>query len=132
VQKACDLQLRDLDMGRGTIMVRSGKAGKSRRVPLHPDAGRLLLRYLNVVHCPEGLPAIGSDQERERLLVRIAMTTKGQPTRIGITQRVAQRNIQQLGKAAAQQLRTKAQRERDIKRNEFLQDLDRQLEHAGL
>src|SRR5579859_6214152 len=97
VQEACDLQLRDLDLAAGTMTVRSGKAGKARRVPLHPDAQRLLRRYLEIVRCPGGMPAIGSDQERERLLVGIAMTTKGHPTRIGVTQRVAQRMVQQLG-----------------------------------
>ena len=70
------------------------------------------------------------DQERERVLVGIAMTTKGQPTRVGITQRVAQRTVQQLGQSAAQHLRTEAQRERDIKRSEELQNLARQLEGA--
>ncbi len=128
VQEACDLQLRDLDLGGGTVTVRSGKAGKARRVPLHSDAERLLRRYLEIVRCPEGLPTIGSDQERERLLVGIAMTTKGQPTRVGITQRVAQRMVQQLGQAAAQQLRTEAQREQDITRSESLRDLARRLE----
>lgn len=107
VQEACDLQLRDL--GGGTVTVRSGKAGKARRVPLHPDAERLLHRYLQIVRCPEGLPTIGGDQERELLLVGIAMTTKSQPTRVGITQRVAQRG-------------------RDITRSESLQDLARRLE----
>src|SRR5260221_4587765 len=128
VQEACDLQLRDLDLGGGTVTVRSGKAGKARRVPLHPDAERLLHRYLESVRCPEGLPAIGSDQERELLLVGIVMTMKGQPMRVGITQRVAQRTMQQLGQSAAQQLRTEAERERDVKHSEFLQDLARQLE----
>lgn len=128
VQEACDLQLRDLDLEGGTVTVRSGKAGKARRVPLHVDAQRLLRRYLEHVRCPEGFPTIGSDQERERLLVGIAMTIKGQPMRAGITQRVAQRTIQQLGQAAAHQLRTEAQRERDIPRNAFLQDLARRLE----
>jgi site-specific recombinase XerD len=127
VQEACDLQLRDLDLGGGTVTVRSGKAGKARRVPLHADAQRLLRRYLDI-RCPEGLPAIGSDQERERLLIGIAMTMKGQPMRAGITQRVAQRTMQQLGQSAAQQLRTEAQREQNITRNEFLQNLARQLE----
>ncbi len=128
VQEACDLQLRDLDLEGGTVTVRSGKAGKARRVPLHADAQRLLRRYLERVRCPEGLPAIGSDQERELLLVGIAMTMKGQPMRVGITQRVAQRTMQQLGQFAAHQLRTEAQREQNITRNEFLQDLARQLE----
>jgi site-specific recombinase XerD len=128
VQEACDLQLRDLDLGGGTVTVRSGKAGKARRVPLHPDAQRLLRRYLEIVRCPEGLPAIGCDQERERLLVGIAMMTKGQPMRAGITQRVAQRTVQRLGQAAAHQLRAEAKREQDITRGESLQDLARRLE----
>jgi site-specific recombinase XerD len=128
VQEACDLQLRDLDLGSGTITVRSGKAGKARRLPLHPDAERLLRRYLERVRCPGGLPAVGSDQERERLLVGIAVTTKGQPTKVGITQRVAQRMVQQLGQRASQQLRAEAQRERSITRSESLQDLARRLE----
>jgi site-specific recombinase XerD len=128
VQEACDLQLRDLDVGSGTITVRSGKAGKARRVPLHPDAQRLLHHYLESVRCPKRLPAIGSDQERERLLVGLAMAMKGQPIKVGITQRVAQRTVQQLGQRAAQHLRAEAQHERDIKRSEYLQDLARRLE----
>jgi len=97
VQEACDLQLRDLDVESSTITVRSGKAGKARRVPLHQDAQRLRRRYLERVRCPGGLPAIGSDQEREKLLVGIDVTRKGQPTTPGITQRVAQRTVLQLG-----------------------------------
>ena len=128
VQEACDLQLRDLDLGSGTITVRSGKAGKARRLPLHPDAERLLRRYLERVRCPDGMPALGSDQERERLLVGIAVTTKGQPTKVGITQRVAQRTVQELGQRAARQLRAEIQRERDITRSQSLQDLARRLE----
>lgn len=127
VQEACELQLRDLDLEGGTVTIRSGKAGKARRIPLHADAQRLLRRYLDI-RCPEGLPVIGSDQERELLLVGIAMTIKGQPMRVGITQRVAQRTMQQLGQVAAHQLRTEAKREQNITRNEFLQDLARQLE----
>ena len=97
VQEACDLQLRDLDLAGGTVTVRSGKAGKACRVPLHPDAHRLLRRYLEIVRCPRGVSAIGSDQERELLLVGIDITVKGQPPRPGITQRVAQRTVQYLG-----------------------------------
>ena len=46
VQEACDLQLRDLDLEGGTVTIRSGKAEKACRVPLHADAQRLLRRYL--------------------------------------------------------------------------------------
>ncbi|TMC99989.1 MAG: hypothetical protein E6J11_06280 [Chloroflexi bacterium] len=48
VQEACDLQLRDLDVGSGTVTVRSGKAGKARRVPLHSYAERMLRRYVGL------------------------------------------------------------------------------------
>jgi site-specific recombinase XerD len=128
VQEACDLQLRDLDLEGGTVTVRSGKAGKARRVPLHAHAARLLRRYLEGVRCPAGLPTIGSDQERELLLVGLDVTKKGQPTLPGITQRVAQRTVQRLGQRAAQQLRTEAQRERNIERSQSLLDLARRLE----
>jgi len=130
VQEVCDIQLRDLDMGSGTVTIRSGKAGKARRVPLHADAQRLLRRYLDVVRCPAGVPSIGSGQERELLLVGIDVTRRGQPTAPGITQRVAQRTVQQVGQRAAQQLRAEAQHERDIKRSEELQDLARRLERV--
>ncbi len=43
---------------------------------------------------------------------------------------VVQRTVQQLGQGAAQQLRSEAQRERDIKRSESLQDLARRLERV--
>src|SRR5947208_3649769 len=56
VQEACDVQLRDVDLAGGTVTVRSGKGGKARRLPLHPDAQRLLLSYLNEVRCPAGIP----------------------------------------------------------------------------
>lgn len=92
------------------------------------QAERMLRRYLESVRCPTGLPAIGSDQERELLLVGIALTTKGQPTKVGITQWVAQRTVQRLGQQAAHQPRAEAQRERNITRREYLQNLARRLE----
>ncbi len=42
VQEVCNMQIRDLGLGSGTVTIRSGKAGKARRVPLHLDAQRLL------------------------------------------------------------------------------------------
>lgn len=128
VQEVCDMQLRDLDLGGGTLTVRSGKAGKARRIPLHTDAERMLRRYLDLVRCPTGLPAIGSDQEREYLLVGINVTRQGQPSVPGITQRVAQRTVQRLGQQAAMHLREEAGRERNIEHSAYLQDLARRLE----
>lgn len=128
VQEVCDMQLRDLDLGSGTVIVRSGKAGRARRVPLHLDAQRLLRRYLDLVRCPSGEPAIGSDQEREYLLVRVDVTKQGQPSIPGITQRVVQRTVQRLGHWAAQQLREEARRARDTEHRASLEDLARRLE----
>jgi site-specific recombinase XerD len=130
VQEACDVQLRDLDVGSGTVTIRSGKAGRARRVPLHPDAQHLLRWYLDAVRCPTGLPSIGSKQERERLLVGINVTRKGHPTTPGMIQRVAQRTLQQVGQPATHHLRSLAKLERDITRSEELQNLARQLERA--
>lgn len=128
VQEVCDIQLRDLDMGSGTITIRNGKADKARRVPLHADAQRLLRRYLDVVRCPAEEPTIGSEHEREKLLVGIDVTMKGQPTTPGITQRVAQRMVRQLEKLAAQQLCAEAKLERNITHSDEHQSLARQLE----
>ena len=68
VQEACDLQLRDVDLAGLSITVRYGKAGKARRVPIHSDAQRLLQRYLERVRCPDGLPPVESNAEREPFL----------------------------------------------------------------
>jgi integrase/recombinase XerC len=78
-QEACDVQLRDLDLDGGSVVVRRGKGRKSRRVPLHSDALALLHRYLPDLRCPAGMPAIGSDAERECLLVAQDRTKAGHP-----------------------------------------------------
>jgi site-specific recombinase XerD len=54
------------------ITIRRGKGGKARRVPLHVDAQEMVQRYLDEARCPNGLPAIGSNGEREPLLMRKA------------------------------------------------------------
>jgi integrase len=101
VQEACDVQLRDLDLAGSTVTVRSGKGGRPRRVPLHTDALRLLKRYLTAVRCPEGMPAIGSDAEREPLLAGFDPSVPGRPMQPGINQRLAQRVIKQRAVEAA-------------------------------
>lgn len=78
-QEAYDVQLRDLDLRGGTLTVRSGKGRKARRIPLHPEAIRLLERYLTQVRCPQGMPRLDSDAERQPLLVRIDPATAGCP-----------------------------------------------------
>lgn len=115
VQEACDVQLRDLDLAGGAVTVRHGKAGKARRVPLHPEAQKMLQRYLNQVRCPsQPLPAVGSEQEREPLFIRRDMAKPGQPLQVGITQRLVQRLVETLGQSASERLHVEAQKESNL------------------
>jgi site-specific recombinase XerD len=120
IQEACDVQLRDLDLASGTLVVRCGKGGKARRVPLHSEARRTLSRYLQEVRCPEGLPPIGSEQERAPLLVGMQRAMAGRPLVPGIGPRIARQRIAHLGRLAATQLEEAATRERDLERAEQL------------
>ena len=131
IQEACDVQLRDLDLASGTLVVRSGKGGKARRLPLHSEAQRTLSRYLQEVRCPEGLPPIGSEQERAPLLVGMQRAVAGRPLVPGIKTRVARQRIAHLGKIAATQLGEAATRERDLARAEQVRAWARQVETAS-
>jgi len=128
VQEICDVQLRDVDLAAGAVTVRSGKGGKARRLPLHPDAQRLLQRYLNEVRCPAGTPPIGSDQEREPFLVGMQITVVGRPLIPGIKTRVIRKRITDLGRQTANQLRESAKREQSLERAERLKILAQQLD----
>src|SRR6266567_792856 len=128
IQEACDVQLRDLDLASGTLVVRSGKGGKARRLPLHSEAQRTLARYLQEIRCPAGMPPIGSEQEREALLVGMQRASAGRPLMPGIKTRVARQRIADLGKVAATQLREAATRERDLARLEQVQSMAVQLD----
>ena len=127
VQEVCDLQLCDLDVSADTLLVRHGKAGKARRIPLHPSAVRILQDYLRNVRCPEGVPPVGSAAERHSIWVGRTMTTAGQPWTEGVDQRLIQRLIKGLGQAAARRLRALATVEGDLTRQQELSDLARQL-----
>ncbi|MBA3468470.1 MAG: tyrosine-type recombinase/integrase [Herpetosiphonaceae bacterium] len=127
-QEACDVQLRDLDLRAGTLTVRSGKGRKARRIPLHPDAIRLLDHYLTQVRCPCGLPALGSDDERTRLLVRIDPATVGRPLTPGITARGVGKVVQRLGCHGAQLLRDSTAKLADLQRIDELMTAAQRLD----
>jgi site-specific recombinase XerD len=127
-QEVCDVQLRDLDVEGGTLVVRSGKGSKVRRIPLHLDAQHLLSRYLGHVRCPSGLAPIGSDEEREPLLVGVQITLQGQPTRPGITTGLVRQRVRLLGRRAAAQLREAAKREQELERVDRLNALAQLLD----
>jgi site-specific recombinase XerD len=131
VQEVCDIQLRDLDLAGGTVTIRSGKGGKARRLPLHSEAQRMLRRYLKEIRCPAGIPPIGSDQERESLLVGMQVTVVDRPLTPGIRARLVRQRIADLGKQAAAQLREAAKRERDIERGEHLRKLAQCLDDVS-
>jgi integrase/recombinase XerC len=128
VQEVCDVQVRDVDLAGGTVTVRSGKGRKARRLPLHPDAQRLLQRYLHEVRCPVGLPPIGSELEREPLLVGMHVTARERPLVPGIKTRVVRQRITDLGRQAAAELREAAKREQNLERAERLRTLAQHLD----
>jgi len=127
-QEVCDVQLRDLDLRGASLIVRSGKGGKARRVPLHVDAVRLVDHYLRTLRCPTGLPAVGSLTEREALLVGIDVTAPGQPWRPGITTALVRHQVKLRGQQAATTLRAAVPHEPDRVRAATLTELARVLD----
>ena len=67
-QEAADLEIRDLDLRGQMLTVRAGKGRKARRLPLEGETLRRLREYMRV-RCPNGVPGIGTDAERELLLL---------------------------------------------------------------
>lgn len=126
-QEACDLQLRDVDLAGGTLTVRRGKGKKSRRIPLHSEAQTALKQYLNEVRCPDGLPAIGDEAEREPLLVGLRRTVDGYPMQAGIKTRVVRKRIKQLGQIAAAQLQEAANKTTDVRQARQLRQWSQQV-----
>jgi site-specific recombinase XerD len=126
IQETCHLQLRDLDLEGGMITIRRGKGGKARRVPLHSDAQEMLQRYLDDVRCPDGLPTIGSDKEREPLLIGKRVTMKGQPWLPGVQPQTIRKRLKQLGKIAAKQLRDEATQISDLDQAQAMKQAARQ------
>lgn len=114
-QEATDVQLRDLDLSGGTLIVRDGKGGMPGRVILTTSAVRRLRDYLRV-RVPNGMPPIGSDAEREPLLERHAVTVAGQPWQPGMSAETIRWRLGELGRAAAEKIREQAKKEPSIER----------------
>jgi site-specific recombinase XerD len=130
IKECCDVQVRDLDMAGGNVVVRSGKGRKHRRVPLSRDARRLLHRYLVDARCPGGLPAIGDAVEREPLLIGRRMTVTGQPWLPGVQPQSMRKRLKELGQLAAQRLQTLAEQESDLQRSAVLQRAAQEVRHV--
>jgi len=129
-QEACDVQIRDLDLDGGTVTVRHGKGGRMRRVMLNAESIALLRRYLTRLRCPGGIPTLGSEIEREPLLVGFALTKAGRPMQPGINQRLVQRVVEQRAHEAAQRLRTDTEAVASLERVGEMLDLAQRLEAA--
>ena len=131
VQELCDAQLRDLDLDGGTITIRSGKRNQARRVPLHTDAIPPLRRYLREIRCPNGLPSIGSDEERQPLLVGVQITVKGQPTQPGISTGLIRHRLRLFRQRAISLLQEAAAKEQSLDRKVQLEKMVQQLTTAS-
>ncbi|NTU80615.1 MAG: tyrosine-type recombinase/integrase [Chloroflexales bacterium] len=130
-QEACDVQLRDLDLDGSSVVVRRGKGRKARRVPLHSDAVALLRRYLHEVRCPSGMPATGTDVEREPLLMAQDRTKDGHPMVPGMSTRLVRHRVALLCERAAEQLRSAANKEPRLERAGQLLQMAAQLDAAS-
>ncbi|HEY0605251.1 MAG TPA: tyrosine-type recombinase/integrase [Herpetosiphonaceae bacterium] len=125
-QEAADVQLRDLDLDAAALTVRSGKGRKARRVLLTEQAIRTLRAYLKV-RCPAGLPAIGSDAEREALLMKRNVTKAGAPWEPGLTTVAMRKHLAELRTAAVELIREQAAKEPSLERVAQLEALARQV-----
>ncbi len=131
IQEVCQVQLRDLDLEGGTVTVRRGKGGKARRIPLHSEAHELLRRYIDDVRCPDGLPPVGSEAERETLLIGRQVAMKRQPWQPGVQLQTLRKRLKQLGQEAAHQLRHSLAR-RLLRNGDTLPEVQRLLGHSRL
>ncbi len=127
VQEVCDGPLRDLDLDGGVVVVRKGKGGKHRRVPLHPDAVRALRRFLDEVRCPAGIPSVTSPEEQQAVFVGQSRTSPHRAARVGVTPRLLQRMVAGYGKQAAERLKQEVTREPSMTRVAELNELARRL-----
>lgn len=130
-KEARDLQLRDVDLAGASFVVRRGKGKKARRIPLHTEARQTLTQYLRQVRCPQGMPTVGSETEREPLLLGIRMSVPGRPLTGAIQTRLIRKRIKQLGHIAAAQLRQDADQISDPARAQELRQWARQLQQLA-
>jgi integrase/recombinase XerC len=125
-QEAADLQLRDLDLRAETLTVRAGKGRKARRLPIEGETVKRLREYLRV-RCPSGLPPIGSDAEREALLLAQQRAEGIVTWRPGIKTVSMRKRLTELGKEAVERIETQKRREPSLARIGELEDLAREL-----
>jgi len=129
-QEADDLQIRDVDLAGGCITVRAGVGRKARRVPIKGASIRRLKNYLTV-RCPNGLPPVGSDAERELFLIGRRVDKPGQPWEPGMSTAAQRKRLAELRQEAIEKILKQASREPSLAKVEELHDLARQLNEAS-
>jgi integrase/recombinase XerC len=125
-QEAADVQLRDLDLAGATLTVRAGKGSKPRRIPLEGEAVRRLREFVQL-RCPGGQPAVGSAEERERLLVAYHCTGSVGAWKPGLSTAGMRKRLDELGEAAARLVEEQARKTSALARVGELGELARQL-----
>ena len=98
---------------------------------MHSEAQNLLQKYLDDVRFPEGWPEIGSDGEREPLLIGKQVAVKGQPWIPGVQPQTIRKRLKGLGQAAARQLQIEAAQTSDLKRAEELKRVAYEVENIS-
>lgn len=129
-QECCDVQLRDVDIDGGTVVVRSGKGRRHRRVPLSDDAIILLQRYLREVRLVNDQSSVGGDVEKEPLIIGRQMAVIGQPWEPGIQPQSLRKHVKTLGKIGAIALEKLAAQESSVPKSAELRDAARQLKQV--
>ncbi len=129
-QEADDLQIRDVDLAGACITVRAGKGRKARRVPIEGASIRRLENYLTV-RCPDGLPSMDSDAERELFLIGRRVDKPGQPWEPGLSTAAQRKRLAELRQEAVEKIREQATREPSLARVGELHELARQLNEAS-
>lgn len=130
IQECCDIQVRDIDLAGGSVVVRSGKGRRHRRVPLSQDAVILLQRYLQEARFPDELPGVGDIDEMEPLIIGRQMTVAGQPWQAGVQPQSLRKQIKALGKLAASRLETIAAEESNLEKSAELRQAAHQLKQV--
>ena len=63
-REACNMNIKDVDLNTGAVIIRYGKGGKTRTVFIGHTTKRALRTYLHLRHDPSPVLFISKDQER--------------------------------------------------------------------
>lgn len=100
-------------------------------MPLHSEAQRVLRQYLKEIRCPTGFPEIGSQVEREPLLIGLRRTVAGHPLQAGIKTRVVRKRLKSLAQLAAEQLTEAANQTPALQQAQALRHAAEQVKQAS-